>query len=133
MIGGSVASQPAAPPGLAWGSTSLQPINVAASVARPNQTLQASRPLEPSAASSLNKGSSSGNFDDLWNLSLGVGSTSSKSTTSGTLGGGSGKSIRDLEKEKAEVGMWNMGSKSSDTTLGTGSAMRASSDDDLLL
>jgi len=42
----------------------------------------------------------SGNFDDLWSLSLG-GPTAAKPGSAGA-----GKSIKDLEKEKAMAGLW---------------------------
>ena len=41
-----------------------------------------------------------GNFDDLWNLSLGSTSSTAKPAA------GPGKSIKDLEKEKAMAGLW---------------------------
>jgi len=44
----------------------------------------------------------SANFDDLWDLSLG--STGAKPATGGASG--AGKSIKDLEKEKAMAGLW---------------------------
>lgn len=44
----------------------------------------------------------SANFDDLWNLSLG--STGAKPSTGGASV--AGKSIKDLEKEKAMAGLW---------------------------
>ena len=43
----------------------------------------------------------SANFDDLWSLSLG-GPTAAKPSG----GAGAGKSIKDLEKEKAMAGLW---------------------------
>jgi len=43
----------------------------------------------------------SANFDDLWSLSLG-GQTAAKPAG----GAGAGKSIKDLEKEKAMAGLW---------------------------
>ncbi len=47
---------------------------------------------------------SSSNFDDLWSLSLG--STTAKPSA---VGAASGKSIKDLEKEKAMAGLWGGG------------------------
>ena len=52
-----------------------------------------------SAAASTTK---SANFDDLW--SLGLGSTAKPVSTNNT--GTGGKSIKDLEKEKAQAGLW---------------------------
>lgn len=42
---------------------------------------------------------SGGAFGDLWSMSLGA-------EASPRLGGGTGKSIKDLEKEKAMAGLW---------------------------
>lgn len=42
----------------------------------------------------------SANFDDLWSLSLGGGSSAGKPAA------GPSKSIKDLEKEKATAGLW---------------------------
>ena len=46
---------------------------------------------------------SSSNFDDLWSLSLG--------STSTAVPAGAGKSIKDLEKEKATAGLWGTGQR----------------------
>jgi len=69
-------------------ASSLSPTTIASS--------SAAKP--PATASSK---SSSANFDDLWNLSLG-GPTSAKPAGGATTG----KSIKDLEKEKAMAGLW---------------------------
>jgi epsin len=60
-------------------------------------TRATSTPAAPAAAKP------SSNFDDLWSMSLG--SSASKPAT----GGGGGKSIKDLEKEKAQAGIWGSG------------------------
>lgn len=83
--------------------------------------------------------SAGGGFDDLWSMSLGAGKTPS----GGASAAGTGKSIRDLEKEKAQAGIWGGGSSAggfgafgSGTTSNTGgsSAPAASGGlDDLLL
>jgi epsin len=55
-----------------------------------------------SASASTKTGSAGGGFDDLWSMSLG-------SAASGKSAGGAAagtKSIRDLEKEKAQAGIW---------------------------
>lgn len=46
----------------------------------------------------------SSNFDDLWSMSLGSSAVSKPA-------GGAGKSIKDLEKEKAQAGIWGSGQK----------------------
>ena len=53
----------------------------------------------PLASGSTKTGSTGGGFDDLWSMSLGS-AAASKSAGVGT------KSIRDLEKEKAQAGIW---------------------------
>ncbi|KDR82557.1 hypothetical protein GALMADRAFT_237930 [Galerina marginata CBS 339.88] len=65
---------------------------------RPTSSLSPSTnsPMTTSGA----KPTASANFDDLWSLSLG-GPTAAKPGASGT-----GKSIKDLEKEKAMAGLW---------------------------
>ncbi|KAG8693706.1 Epsin-3, clathrin recruitment and traffic between the Golgi and endosome [Ceratobasidium sp. 395] len=50
----------------------------------------------------------SGNFDDLWSMSLGSSSTSSAKPATGA---GAGKSIKDLEREKAQATIWGSGGK----------------------
>ena len=60
----------------------------------------------PAAAASSTKSKSGGSgsgFDDLWSMSLGLGGGS---TVTGNKPTGAAKSIRDLEKEKAQVGIW---------------------------
>jgi epsin len=55
-----------------------------------------------SASASTKTGSAGGGFDDLWSMSLG-------SAVAGKPAGGAAagsKSIRDLEKEKAQAGIW---------------------------
>ncbi|KAF8903085.1 hypothetical protein CPB84DRAFT_1845920 [Gymnopilus junonius] len=59
-----------------------------------NTTRGAASPAPP-------KSSGGGNFDDLWSLSLG--STSTSKPIGAATGG---KSIKDLEKEKAMAGLW---------------------------
>ncbi|KAF9003454.1 ENTH-domain-containing protein [Hymenopellis radicata] len=84
----------------------------------------------PSVASPAAKG---GNFEDLWSMSLG--STSKPATPVG------GKSIKDLEKEKAAAGLWGaakppMGASSNNAFGSFGTAPPPSSSgggDDLLL
>lgn len=55
----------------------------------------------PTSSAGKSAKSSGGGFDDLWSMSLGSAATSKPSAP-----GGAGKSIRDLEKEKAEAGIW---------------------------
>jgi epsin len=46
--------------------------------------------------------SSGGGFDDLWGMSLG------SAVANKPVGSSGGKSIRDLEKEKAQAGIWGV-------------------------
>lgn len=57
-------------------------------------------PVGGSTSASTKTGGAGGGFDDLWSMSLG-------SVAAGKSSGGAGtKSIRDLEKEKAQAGIW---------------------------
>ena len=78
-------------------------------------TTTASAPT-PAKASNNNN-----NFDDLWSLSLGSSnpSSSSKPVTGGGDSLATGKSIKDLEKEKASASMWG-GSNTSAVKVGAG-------------
>lgn len=75
---------------------------------------------------------SSSNFDDLWSLSLG-------STSTATSGIGAGKSIKDLEKEKATAGLWGARQTVANTSntkpaaFGAYNTVQPSGGDDLLL
>lgn len=76
-----------------FGGAPLQPT----STMRPMQSPPIS---SPTTAAPPSKPAASANFDDLWSMSLG-----SKPTTPGGTSG-AGKSIKDLEKEKASAGLW---------------------------
>jgi len=56
---------------------------------------------------------SGGGFDDLWSMSLGSAATSKPSAPAGA-----GKSIRDLEKEKAQAGIWGTQSQARPPAMG---------------
>ncbi len=83
---------------------------------------------------------SGGGFDDLWSMSLG-----SVATSKPYAPAGAGKSIRDLEKEKVQAGIWGTPSQSqarppvgvsglgSLTTAGSGVGGGPAGADDLLL
>lgn len=81
---------------------------------------------------------SGGGFDDLWSMSLGSSATSKPSASAGA-----GKSIRDLEKEKAQRGIWGTQSQprplaadpfgSFPTAAGSGAGGAPAGADDLLL
>lgn len=115
-----------------FGGAPLQPTFSASAAAQkpPFSSTPSTGPVaqKPAAAAT--------SFDDLWSMSLG-----SKSTT-GTASTGAGKSIKDLEKEKATAGLWggagqqqrppNMGG-SSFGNFGNSTGSSSSGGDDLLL
>jgi epsin len=75
--------------------------------------------MAPTMAASLSgaaKPKPSSNFDDLWSMSLGS-STGNKPAAGGT---GANKSIKDLEKEKAQAGIWGSGQQSQQQKPGGG-------------
>ncbi|KAK0503657.1 hypothetical protein EDD18DRAFT_1130096 [Armillaria luteobubalina] len=102
------------------------------------------RPTPPSMSSTASvtstasKPASGANFDDLWSMSLG-GGPGAKPATPAAAGGG--KSMKDLEQEKANVGLWGgatskppMGSQSFGSFgPATTPATSSSAADDLLL
>lgn len=68
-----------------------------------SQTSMSTSSAKPPAAAQAK----SANFDDLWSMSLGGGGSSSAKPSATT-----GKSIKDLEKEKAMAGIWGAQRKS---------------------
>ncbi|KAG1788791.1 hypothetical protein EV424DRAFT_1626557 [Suillus variegatus] len=84
------------------------------------RTSMSAAPIIPAApppkASPAAAPKSSSNFEDLWSLSLGT-----SSTTSTVKSGNTGKSIKDLEKEKAQAGIWASSQKPGATQMGMGS------------
>jgi epsin len=89
-------STPATAPAFT-GMPVMNPISARSTVASPVTPGTTS-----SASASIKTGSAGGGFDDLWSMSLG-------SAASGKHAGGAAagaKSIRDLEKEKAQAGIW---------------------------
>lgn len=128
------------PSGNLW-STST-PLSPTTSV----RTSMSAAPITPAApppkASPAAPPKSASNFEDLWSLSLGT-----SSTTSTVKSGNTGKSIKDLEKEKAQAGIWASNQKPGATHMGMdsgfgnfggigtsgGTSASASGGDDLLL
>ncbi|KAG2365070.1 hypothetical protein BDR07DRAFT_1449901 [Suillus spraguei] len=108
------------------------------------RTSMSAAPIIPAApsskASSATSPKSSSNFEDLWSLSLGT-------TTPTVRSGNTGKSIKDLEKEKAQAGIWASSQKPGATQMGMGNGFgnfggmgasggtssASAGDDDLLL
>ncbi|KZT37343.1 ENTH-domain-containing protein [Sistotremastrum suecicum HHB10207 ss-3] len=120
LMSPAIAPQPARQPSYTSPTQSFSP-------------LAASKPTSPSIGGPSK--SAGGGFDDLWNLSLG--SSSSAPKPSGSSGGS--KSIMELEREKAQAGIWSGNSQSQtfgsfSSGANTTSSNNASSGfDDLLL
>ena len=81
------------------GSAPMRPTTMGGS-----QTSMSNSSAKPPAAAQAK----SANFDDLWSMSLGGGGSSSAKPGAITAG----KSIKDLEKEKAQAGIWGAQQKS---------------------
>ncbi|KAJ6455434.1 hypothetical protein C8R45DRAFT_1036341 [Mycena sanguinolenta] len=62
-------------------------------------------------------------FDDLWSMSLGSSSAAAKPATPGAGATSGGKSIKDLEKEKAMAGLWGSGQQQQQKPAAMGSGM----------
>lgn len=86
--------------------------------------------------------SSSSNFDDLWSMSLGSSTVNKPASVAAATG--ANKSIKDLEKEKAQAGIWGsvqrsqaggmaFGNFGSGSFGGSGATPSAGGGDDLLL
>jgi len=78
----------------------------------------------------------SSDFNDLWNLGLGGGSSSNGISAIAAPAGG--KSIKDLQREKMEAGMWGNVATPTNTALratdpGVQGKLVGPNDDDLLL
>lgn len=121
------------------GPTVMNPTTTASSFsAAPMRPTPLSTSSTTSVPSTASKPAPSANFDDLWSMSLG-GGLGAKPTTPVAAGGG--KSMKDLEKEKANAGLW--GGATSKPPMGTQSfgsfgpattpATSSSGADDLLL
>ncbi|KZV92547.1 ENTH-domain-containing protein [Exidia glandulosa HHB12029] len=101
---------PASPPAMqhrATGSMSTGSMGVGMSMGGAFSAISptsAARPvMSPSTSTTTAAKKPAANFDDLWSMSLGS-SASKPSTPAG--GAAAGKSIKDLEKEKAAAGIW---------------------------
>ncbi|KAI0927725.1 hypothetical protein AcV5_008184 [Taiwanofungus camphoratus] len=69
------------------------------------------------SASSAHKSTASANFDDLWTMSLG----GSSGSTNKAPAASAAKSIKDLEKEKVQAGIWGSGQSRPSMAAGFGS------------
>jgi epsin len=85
-------------PNLFGGSAPMRPTTMGGS--QPSMSNSSAKP--PAAAQAK-----SANFDDLWSMSLGSGSSSNAKPGTTTAG----KSIKDLEKEKSLAGIWGVQQK----------------------
>ncbi len=95
-------STPATAPAYA-GMPVMNPISARSTVTSPVTTTTTS---SAAVSATTKTGSAGGGFDDLWSMSVG-------SSTAGKPAGSAaaGKSIRDLEKEKAQAGIWGAQSR----------------------
>jgi epsin len=104
-------------------------------------------PMKPTSSTTLNRtntlpstqikstAGSSANFDDLWSMSLGPAATKPTGAAGNT---GAGKSIKDLEREKAMSGLWGGQKPAGGAGAGAGAFgsfgnSTSGGDDDLLL
>ncbi|KAL6304442.1 hypothetical protein BKA93DRAFT_784005 [Sparassis latifolia] len=100
----SAPASAARPPYMSPTAAPLQnPMSPAQRAMTPTQAVRASA-TSPSIGG-MTKPAASANFDDLWTMSLGSKPTSSNPAASTTAP----KSIKDLEKEKAQTGIWGAG------------------------
>ncbi|CAE6464804.1 unnamed protein product [Rhizoctonia solani] len=86
-----------------------------AAVMSPTVSTPGSQIKSSGAASTASGGAakSSANFDDLWNMSLGTSATAKPAPNASAS---TGKSIKDLEREKAQANIWGGGSQTSNPT-----------------
>ncbi len=118
-------------------SQPMQPQKQFGGAAQPIQPFTSTTTVKPVQPQPQAKPASSSNFDDLWSMSLG--NTKSKPVPLNT------KSIKDLEKEKSQAGLWGAQQQQKPPTMGMGlgsnggfgsfsnAAPQNSSGDDLLL
>lgn len=114
-------------------SPSNAPQNAAAAPASTPSPIVRSNVTSPSPSGAAAK--PSGNFDDLWTMSLGSSNTPAGNTAAGV------KSIKDLEKEKANAAIWGQKTTQKPAQFGdfggfggsTGNASASAGGDDLLL
>ncbi|KAG2131770.1 hypothetical protein DEU56DRAFT_813207 [Suillus clintonianus] len=99
--------------GSLW-STST-PLSPTTSVRTPMSAAPIPPAAAPPKASPASPPKSSSNFEDLWSMSLGT-----SSTTPTVKSGSTGKSIKDLEKEKAQAGIWASSQKPGAAQMGMG-------------
>ncbi|KAH7337018.1 hypothetical protein B0J17DRAFT_665880 [Rhizoctonia solani] len=90
-----------------------------AAVMTPTVSTPGSQIKNPGATSTASGSAakSSANFDDLWNMSLG---TSATAKPTANTGASTGKSIKDLEREKAQANIWGGGGQTSNPASGFG-------------
>lgn len=91
------AQQPMAPNYMAGGGMGM----FNAAPAAPSSVVRAT------SSGSAPKPASSANFDDLWSMSFGAPAKPAATNTNSAAG----KSIKDLEREKAQAGIWGGGAK----------------------
>ncbi|KAG8733854.1 Epsin-3, clathrin recruitment and traffic between the Golgi and endosome [Ceratobasidium sp. 423] len=110
---GGAAPRPAMQPTMSSGPNYF----ASAPVMSPTASTPGSQIKSPGATSTSSGGAakSSANFDDLWSMSLGSSSTAKPAADAGTS---TGKSIKDLEREKAQAKIWGGGQASNTSGFG---------------
>ncbi|KAH9950685.1 ENTH-domain-containing protein [Amylocystis lapponica] len=99
----SAVSSPARTPYTSSAGAPMQAIFPSQPAMAPNAVPSRST-ASPAVGGTASRPASSANFDDLWSMSLG--SSAGKTPAAPA---GAGKSIKDLEKEKAQAGIWGSG------------------------
>lgn len=102
------------------GSTAGRPSYISPATT-PMQPMQSSafgsQPARTTTTSPAPKQAASANFDDLWSMGLG----SSASAKPATPSSGPAKSIKEIEKEKAQAGIWGSSQSGASMAAGFGS------------
>lgn len=147
-------AQPLSPMMAGGGPVGMAPMRATAGASltanRPNYTspsssfgpVQGTKPATPYQSKPSGSGGGSGNFDDLWSMGLGKAGTTA-SVSARPAASGPAKSLRDLEKEKAQAAIWGMNGSGGPQkpamgggfgfSGGSGAAGGQSGGDDLLL
>ncbi|KAJ1303294.1 hypothetical protein OPQ81_011491 [Rhizoctonia solani] len=108
---GGTAPRPAMQPTMSSGPNYFASAPVISSTAN----TPGSQIKSPGTTSTASAGAtkSSANFDDLWNMSLG---SSTAAKPAANVGSNTGKSIKDLEREKAQAKIWGGGGQASNAS-----------------
>lgn len=141
-----------------FGATTMKPTSMGTGMGMGGASPMLPTPMRANATSSpitatpgqqQKKPAVAGGFDDLWNMSLASSGKSGFSSPTSGQQQGQGKSIKDLEKEKATAGLWGSSTTQARPSAaggtgmggagfgnfgsGSGGSGNAGQDDDLLL